>query len=78
MRRETILCMIVLQQIRERFTLEEFYQCADIQAEASGTIGVRPLFCDRDQLNRDGPPWMAGQGRQWIWISTVDRSRTVS
>ena len=21
---------------------------------------------------------MAGQGRQWIWISTVDRSRTVS
>ena len=38
--------MIVLQQIRERFTFNEYQQCEDIQAEASGTIGVRPLFCD--------------------------------
>ena len=48
-----------------------------IQAEASCTIEVRPLFCDCDMFTRDGPPRMAGQGRQWIWISTVDRSRTV-
>ena len=48
-----------------------------MRAEASGTIGVRPLFCVTDKQQRDEPPWMAGQGRQGTGMSPVDRSRAV-
>ena len=49
-----------------------------MQAEPSGTVVVRPLFCGRDRYIRDAPPWMAGQGRQGTGMSPVDRFRTAA